>query len=207
MNGFTSLFYFIVLIISIMIHEVAHGLIAEQEGDPTARLLGRITLNPLKHIDWIGSVLLPLLLILSGTNLLIGWAKPVPYNPNLLQRGKKSIALVASAGIIANIIIATFFGLVIRFGVLFKFATPALVTICTIIVLINIVLAMFNAIPLAPLDGFNILSAILPQRFHKTIDFIEKFSLPILLLFVVFGWQFIAPLGIKLYTLITGLGL
>jgi Zn-dependent protease len=207
MATYTSLFYFIVLIISIMVHEVAHGIVAEREGDPTARLLGRITLNPLKHIDLVGSIILPLILLLSGTGMMIGWAKPVPYNPERLRRGNKSIALVASAGIIANIIIAVFFGLLIRFSVALQFTSVSFISIASIIVLVNIVLALFNAVPLAPLDGFNILSSILPRSAYRTLGYIERFSLPLLLMFVIFGWQFVAPLGIKLYTIMTGLAL
>ncbi len=207
MAGYTGFFYFIVLIISIMVHEVAHGIVAEREGDPTARLLGRITLNPLKHIDIVGSIILPLVLLLSGTGMMIGWAKPVPYDPSRLNRGKKSIALVASAGIIANIMIAVFFGLLIRLSIITHFTSISFISIASIIVLVNIVLAMFNAVPLAPLDGYTILQSVLPSRAHKTLAWIEKFSLPILLVFVVFGWQFVAPLGIKIYILITGLAL
>ena len=94
MSGPISIFYFLVLIISIIVHEVAHGIAAEREGDPTARMLGRITLNPLKHIEWFGSVILPLVLILSGAGFVVGWAKPVPYNPDNLKRGRKSVAIV-----------------------------------------------------------------------------------------------------------------
>lgn len=207
MAGYTEIFYFIVLIISIMVHEVAHGIVAEREGDPTARLLGRITLNPLKHIDILGSIVLPVLLLLSGTGMMVGWAKPVPYDPSRLHRGKKSLALVASAGILANLIIAIFFGLLIRLSIITHITSVSFLSIASIIVLVNIVLAMFNAVPLAPLDGFNILDALLRGRAHRVFVAIERFSLPLLLIFVIFGWQFVAPLGIKLYTLITGLAL
>ena len=90
MQGPISIFYFIILIASIIVHEVAHGIAAEQEGDPTARLQGRITLNPLKHLDLFGSVLLPLVLILTNAGVVLGWAKPVPYNPENLRNGNKS---------------------------------------------------------------------------------------------------------------------
>lgn len=201
----TSIFYFIILIFSIIVHEVAHGLVAEQEGDPTARNLGRITLNPLKHIDWVGSVLLPLVLILSGTNFLVGWAKPVPYNPNNFHNGRKSEAKVAVAGVVVNLCIAIFFGLVIRAAMAFHYQNTALFVGSGIIVRLNLVLALFNSIPLAPLDGFRFLNAVLPRSAMKTMHFIEQFSLPILILFIFFGWALAAPLISKLFALLTGI--
>jgi len=205
MSGSLSIFYFLVLIFSIIVHEVAHGLAAEREGDPTARMLGRITLNPLKHIDWFGSVVLPLILILSSAGIVVGWAKPVPYNENNLKRGNKSVALVSIAGILVNLGIAVFFGLLLRVLVATGYATPAFAEIASIIVLVNVVLALFNAIPLAPLDGFRFLSAVLPRRAEPTMRFIEQYSLPLLLAFILFGWKIVAPFAFTLYSLLTGL--
>jgi Zn-dependent protease len=199
-----SIFYFVVLIFSIMVHEVAHGLIAEREGDPTARNLGRITLNPLKHIDWLGSVILPLILILTNAGFVIGWAKPVPYNPDNLHHGRKSEAKVAAAGVITNLIIAIFFALIIRIVLHFNVGNAALVDGVSIIILVNIVLAFFNSIPLAPLDGFRFLYAVLPVQAISTMRAIERFSLPILLIFIVFGWTFVSPLIFKVFSLLTG---
>ncbi len=201
----TSILYFVVLIFSIIVHEVAHGLIAEREGDPTARVLGRITLNPLKHIDWLGSVVLPLVLILSNAGFVVGWAKPVPYNPDHLRHGRKSEAKVSIAGIVVNLSIAIFFALVIRAAVLFNIGTIPLIDAASIIVLINIVLAFFNSIPLAPLDGFRFLSAVLPVRAIPTMRFIERISLPLLLIFIVFGWNLVAPAVFWLFRLLTGI--
>jgi len=200
-----SIFYFVVLIFSIMVHEVAHGLIAEREGDPTARNLGRITLNPLKHIDWIGSVILPLILIITNAGFVVGWAKPVPYNPANLRNGRTSEAKVAVAGVIVNISIAIFFGLVIRAALLFHFGNSALIDGSSIIVLLNIVLALFNSIPLAPLDGFRFLTAVLPARTIPTMRSIERFSLPLLLIFIVFGWTFVAPVAYGIFHFFTGI--
>lgn len=207
MQGPLGIFYFLVLMISIIVHEVAHGLIAEREGDPTARMLGRITLNPLKHIDWFGSVILPLILILTNAGFVIGWAKPVPYNPDNLKHGNRSVAKVSIAGIVVNLAIAIIFGLFIRASLLWGFAVPAVIDIASIIVLINIVLALFNAIPLAPLDGFRFLSAVLPFRFQATMRTIEQYSLPILLVFVLFGWKIVAPFAFTLFTLLTGISI
>jgi Zn-dependent protease len=207
MTGPLSIFYFLVLIISIILHEVAHGIAAEREGDPTARMLGRITLNPLKHIEWFGSVILPLVLILSNDGFVVGWAKPVPYNPDNLKRGNKSIAIVSIAGIIVNLAIAVVFGLAMRIALISGVTNIAFFDISSIIVLVNIVLALFNAIPIAPLDGFRFLEAVLPFRFQSTMKFIEQYSLLLLLAFLFFGWKFVAPLAFNLFTLITGISL
>lgn len=207
MTAAASVFYFVVLIFSIIVHEVAHGIIAEREGDPTARHLGRITLNPLKHIDWLGSVILPAVLILSGTQFIVGWAKPVPYNADNLRNGRKSEAKVSIAGIVVNLSIALLFGLLIRASLAFGFATLPLIDGASIIVLINVILALFNSIPLAPLDGFRFLSSILPQRAMPIMDTIERFSLPLLVLFIVFGWKFVAPLAFTIFGLLSGIAI
>ena len=207
MQGPLSIFYFLILMVSIIVHEVAHGLIAEREGDPTARVLGRITLNPLKHIEWFGSVILPLLLILSNAGFVIGWAKPVPYNPDNLKHGNKSVAKVAIAGIVVNLSIALVFGLLIRASLAIGLILRAFIDIASIIVLVNVVLALFNAMPFAPLDGFRFLSAVLPPGAQPTMRFIERYSFPILIVFVVFGWKFVAPLAFTIYSLFTGISI
>ncbi|MBP6857912.1 MAG: site-2 protease family protein [Candidatus Pacebacteria bacterium] len=207
MSGPLSIFYFLVLIISIIVHEVAHGLAAEREGDPTARMLGRITLNPLKHLDWFGSVILPAILIISGTGFVVGWAKPVPYNPANLKRGNKSVAIVSIAGIVVNLSIAIIFGLAIRVFMSLGINSLAFFDIASIIVLLNIVLALFNAIPIAPLDGFRFLSAVLPARFEPQLRVLEQYSLPLLIAFLFLGWKFVAPLAFNLFTLLTGIAL
>jgi len=207
MQGSTSIFYFLVLILSIIVHEVAHGLMAEQEGDPTARMLGRITLNPIKHIDIFGSIILPLMLILTSAGFIIGWAKPVPYNVNNLKNGNKSIAKVSIAGIVVNLLIAIVFGLLIRASIAFGFANQPLIEIASIIVILNIVLALFNSIPLAPLDGFRFLQAVLPPKTENFMKMIEKYSLPLLIVFILFGWKFISPLAFGIFALITGIPL
>jgi Zn-dependent protease len=151
-------FGIIVLIFSIVLHEVAHGYMADWLGDPTARLQGRLTLNPISHIDPIGSVLLPGLLLLTHAPILIGYAKPVPYNPYNL-RGRWGEGLVAFAGPCTNILIAIVFSLFIRFG--YPQLGPGLATAFITIAYINLLLALFNLIPVPPLDGSKVLSAVL----------------------------------------------
>lgn len=207
MHGTLSIFYFLILIFSIIAHEVAHGIAAEREGDMTARLLGRITLNPLKHIDVVGSIVVPLTLLLTNAGFMVGWAKPVPYNPDNLAHGNKSIAKVSMAGIVVNLGIAICFGLLMRGMLLIGIGTPSLYEIMGIIVIINIVLALFNAMPFAPLDGFRFLQAVVPVRAQPFMNTLERFSFPLLIVFILFGWKLIAPAAFVAFKLLTGLSL
>lgn len=154
-------FGLLVLILSVILHEVAHGYMANYLGDPTARLAGRLTINPLPHIDPIGSILLPLLLTMSGSPLLIGYAKPVPYNPYNLK-GKWGETLVAFAGPGTNLLLAVIFAMLLRFGGVAM--TTEMATAFATIVYINLLLAFFNLIPLPPLDGSKVLSGLLGTR-------------------------------------------
>jgi Zn-dependent protease len=157
------LFYLVVLIFSVILHEVAHGYMADWLGDPTARLQGRLTLNPLPHIDPLGTIILPLLMWagqgFGPSPILIGYAKPVPYNPYNLP-GTYDEVLVAGAGPATNIALALIFGFIMRLwgGAL----DPNLLGAFGIIVMVNLWLAIFNLIPLPPLDGSKVLSGILP---------------------------------------------
>lgn len=156
------IFTVVVLIISVIIHEVSHGYAANALGDPTARLSGRLTLNPLPHIDIIGSIIVPALLVISGGGILFGWAKPVPYNPYNLRNKRWGEAIVAFAGPGANLLLAIIFALIVRFsgdGLLFpaSFGEPA-----ASIVFVNLFLGLFNLIPFPPMDGFTVLRGLLP---------------------------------------------
>ncbi|MDD3662890.1 MAG: site-2 protease family protein, partial [Candidatus Pacebacteria bacterium] len=165
MQFIDGIFYVIVLIMSVVIHEYAHGYMAYSLGDNTARSRGRLTLNPIKHLDLFGSIILPLVLLISGSGFLIGWAKPVPYNPSNLRNIRKGTFLVSIIGILANLAIAILFGLLIRLAVSLgipEYTASSMVVhpfykITTIIVLMNLVLALFNLIPIPPLDGSKIL--------------------------------------------------
>lgn len=207
-----DVFQIAVLVFSVVLHEAAHGYMANYLGDPTARLLGRLTLNPLKHIDPMGSVFLPLILKLTGSPILIGYAKPVPYNPYNL-RGRFGEALVAFAGPGTNILLALVFGLAIRF---FGSAlSPALVTAFAVIVFLNMLLALFNLIPIPPLDGSKILSELLPgsvgraySRFRESFERLGMFTgvLILLALFYFFAPYFSAVLR-RLFGLLTGVSI
>ncbi|MBI2610704.1 site-2 protease family protein [Candidatus Kaiserbacteria bacterium] len=157
-----GIFIVAVIIMSAVIHEVMHGVAAEQLGDPTARLQGRITLNPISHLDPIGSVLLPLILVLTNSSILFGWAKPVPYNPYNLRPGRFSEAIVAGAGPVSNLAIALVGGLVIRSGVL-----AGMESAIFIVVLVNVMLFLFNLIPIPPLDGSKVLESLLPRALSR----------------------------------------
>jgi len=205
MQGIDGIFYLLILIASVIIHEVAHGLMADYYGDPTARMQGRLSLNPLRHIDWFGSVILPLMLILSGTGVVVGWAKPVPYNPANFRNKKLAIPMVAAAGILVNLGIALIFGLLIRFGLAADLAPVGFYQIASTIVLVNLILALFNAIPIPPLDGFRLIFSILPFRFASIERQFERYGIFLLIVFIFVGWRFVAPIAFWLYSTITGI--
>jgi Zn-dependent protease len=200
-----QIFGIIVLIFSIVIHEFAHGWVADQLGDPTARYAGRLTLNPIPHIDPLGSVLLPLILLLSGSGFIIGWAKPVPYNPYNLKDQKKSPAWVALAGPAVNLLVAVIFGFAIRIMIMQGFPVYAdFVQFFAIIVFYNVVLAVFNLVPIPPLDGSKVLFSVLPYSMRGVQETLERNSMLFLLLFIFFGIWLISPIIDFLLILIMG---
>lgn len=209
-----GIFYVVVLIMSVVVHEFSHGYTAYLLGDNTARLSGRLTLNPIKHLDLFGSIILPLLLVLSNAGFVIGWAKPVPYNPNNLRNGRMGTLMVAAAGIIANLIIAISFGLLIRFapsilGIPLYNPNPLLMhpfyKITSIIVIMNLVLALFNLIPIPPLDGSKILFSFIPPQYRYIENFLEKWGMFILLFFIIFLWSSVAPIIYVAFSFLTGI--
>jgi Zn-dependent protease len=203
----TGIFYIIVLIMSVVLHELAHGYAALYFGDQTAKYAGRLTLNPLKHLDPFGSVILPLLLVLTNAPFLIGWAKPVPYNPENLTNKRLGTLWVASAGILTNLAIALFFGLIIRFVGSAGLLSVEFISLLSIIVLVNIVLAIFNLIPITPLDGSKILFSVLGRKSIMVERFMERYSLFLLIFFIVFLWDNVSPLIYTIFSLITGVNL
>ncbi len=165
MDLVSGLLILVILIFSAILHEVAHGFVAEKLGDPTARLAGRLTLNPLKHIDPYMSILLPFFLYYFHSPVIFGAAKPVPIDPFNLKEGKKDLALVSLAGPLTNVVLAIIASLLIR--ILSLPVNPVilvLVAILHIIVRLNLLLAIFNLIPIPPLDGSKIFALILPEK-------------------------------------------
>lgn len=158
----------VILIVSIVLHEVAHGHAANLLGDPTARLAGRLTLNPLRHLDPIGSVFIPLLLALANSPIFFGYAKPVPYNPYNL-RGRFGEHIVAAAGPLTNVALALAAGLIIRIAISLG-AAPSFIDAMSLAVYINIFLALFNLIPIPPLDGSKVITALLPRNLADAYD-------------------------------------
>ena len=204
MDATNTIFYIIILIMSVVIHEVSHGFMAEYFGDKTARFAGRLTLNPIPHLDLFGSIILPALLVLSNAPFLFGWAKPVPYNPDNLSNRRWGTIAVAGAGVLANFAIAVIFGVIIRLAA--PFALPSdFYFITSIIVLINLALGIFNLIPIPPLDGSKILFSLLPYSYSSLIFKLERYSLILLLVFIMFFIQYLYPVLTFLFTLLTGL--
>ena len=203
-----QIFSFVVLIFSIVIHEFSHGWMAYYLGDPTAKHLGRLTLNPLPHIDPLGSVILPLMLLLTNTGFIIGWAKPVPYNPYNLKDQKNGEMLVALAGPASNLIIAVIFCVAIRILLLPGMSSGSSINgFFSIIVFYNILLAIFNLVPIPPLDGSKILFHFLPYSMHNVREILERNGFLFLLIFIFFGFSLIIPVMFFLFTLITGVSI
>ena len=200
-----------ILVMSVVIHEFSHGAIAYIMGDPTAKYMGRLTLNPLKHLDPIGSFFVPvfLFLISGGNGPIFGWAKPVPYNPHNLRNQKYGSAIVGFAGPGANLLVALFFGLLIRFLGPYEITLPIMTSflnVVSIIVLINLLLAIFNLVPIPPLDGSKILFDFLPLSMREIRFFLERYGFLLLIFFIFFLFQFVIPIISILYFFITGQG-
>ncbi len=171
------------VIFAITVHEVAHGWVAKKFGDNTAFMQGRLTLNPIKHIDWIGTVILPGLLLLTGTGFIFGWAKPVPVDARNFKNPRRDMAWVALAGPGSNILMAIGWALLARIGVIIGIEAVSLPLIYTGIagISINLVLALINLLPIPPLDGSRILSGILPNYWAWQYNRLERYGFIILL--------------------------
>lgn len=184
------LVFFPVFLFSLSFHEASHAWTANKLGDPTAKLLGRLTLNPLAHIDWIGTVLFPLMMFLMPGLLLFGWAKPVPVNPNHLKGGRRGNLRVAAAGPISNVFLAFVFAGLLHGLVFIPIPSETLSIIAEILetgVYLNLMLAFFNLIPIPPLDGSQILGGILPYKYLDTFDKISRYGFWILLAALYLG--------------------
>ncbi len=199
-----TIFFIAILIMSVIIHEISHGYVAYMLGDPTAKLAGRLTLNPASHIDPVGSIIVPTLMAMSGTGIIFGWAKPVPYNPYNLKNQRWGTALVGAAGALSNLFIALVFGLLIRFSDVLSLSGPFM-EISMMIVILNIVLAVFNLIPIPPLDGSKVLFSLLPIKFHYIQEYLERYWIFLIFFVILFAWDIIIPIVGVLFTLFTGL--
>ena len=175
----TLLIYIIPLLFAITLHEAAHGWVASKLGDHTARMMGRVTLDPTKHIDPIGTIAIPLVLLLSSSGFIFGWAKPVPINFNALRNGKNGMIWVALAGPGANIVMAICWLFVMIIAI--KMNITVLIEMGRVGILVNCVLAVFNLLPIPPLDGSRVISALLPNRLAYQYNQLEQYGLYILL--------------------------
>lgn len=183
------------VLFAITLHEVAHGWTARRFGDRTAEMLGRLTLNPLKHIDPIGTVLVPALALVT-TGFLFGWAKPVPVATRNLRNPRRDMMFVAAAGPGANIVMAVFWAFFTKLATLSGLEGMSLqffLTMGQIGVFINVILAVFNMLPIPPLDGGRVLSGLLPPRASTRLDRIEPYGLIIVLAFIFLGWKYFQP--------------
>jgi Zn-dependent protease len=190
-------FQIIILLLSVIIHEISHGYAAYALGDPTPKYGKRLTLNPLNHLDPIGSILVPIVLLLIKSPFIFGWAKPVVYNPNNLRDKKYGELKVALAGPLSNITLVCIFGLVLRFAPL----SSDFNIIVEMIIYINLLLAIFNLMPIPPLDGFHILSTFISSE-RKAI--LTRYSFVFILIFFFFLFPFVRGVVNFLFSLIVG---
>lgn len=198
----TIIFSLIVLLFSIVIHEVSHATMADYLGDPTAKYAGRLSLNPIKHLDPFGSIILPILLLIltRGQGPIFGWAKPVPINPYNFRDKKWGNLKVALAGPGSNLAIALCFGFLLRFLNL----PLQFFNLLSIIVILNLLLGIFNLIPIPPLDGSHILFSLLPAQTFKIQKFFFQYGIFILILFIFLIFPLIFPLIFIIYRIIVG---
>ena len=181
----TLLIWIIPILFAITLHEAAHGWVASKFGDHTARMMGRVTLNPVKHIDPVGTILVPAALLIMSTGFIFGWAKPVPINFNALRSPKSGMIWVALAGPGANLIMAI--GWLLVFFLAIKMNIPILQRMADAGILINILLAVFNLLPIPPLDGSRVISALLPNPLAYKYNQLEQYGLFILIGLMYFG--------------------
>jgi len=200
---FIFIFQISILLFSVIIHEVSHGLMALNLGDETAKNAGRLTLNPIKHLDPVGSFIVPMLLFFTGSSVILGWAKPVPYNPGFLHKDYKYGPLkVALAGPLSNIGIALIFALVIRFGG--GLLGAQVVPLLGFVVFLNILLAVFNLVPIPPLDGSKILTTFLPRQYAIRLERLGIWGMALILLFLFLFFPLISRITFTIFNFFVG---
>lgn len=179
------------IIFAITVHEVAHGWVASKLGDHTAKSLGRLTLNPIKHMDLIGTIIVPAVLLVMG-GFMFGWAKPVPVNWRNLNKPKRDMVYVAIAGPLANLLMALAWGVLMKIGYLLgslnEFISTPLIYMAYAGIHINIILMVLNLLPILPLDGGRVLAGLLPNRASFQFSKLERFGIPILIVIIAMGW-------------------
>ncbi len=194
------LFFLFIIIPSAIFHEYAHGWMADRLGDPTARYAGRLTLNPMAHIDKVGTIFMPLILfLLTKGTFLFAYAKPVPFNPYNLKDQRWGPVWVAIAGPSANLLLALVFGILVR---VLPFGT--ITELLSIIVYANVLLAVFNLVPIPPLDGSKLLYALIPDSMAHIKMTLERYGFIILLIFIFFLFDLVMPIILFLTDLFTG---
>ena len=199
--------YYFCFLFALSVHEAAHGAMADRCGDPSARMLGRVTLNPLPHIDPIGTVILPILLAVSRAGFVFGWAKPVPFNPRNLRNIRRDPVLIALSGPVSNLLVAALFVLLSRMtviltesGVLPVVPPPIFIRFLFSMILINMILAAFNIIPVPPLDGHYVLMYFLPESGQRALERIGPFGILIAVLAARPLFRFLEPVFAAVYS-------
>jgi len=211
LNLISTLFVFVIpVIFAVTVHEVAHGWVASRLGDQTAKSMGRLTLNPLKHIDLVGTILVPAIMyFVSG--FIFGWAKPVPVNWRNLGHPRRDMAIVAIAGPVANLVMLLFWAMSAKIitlsGIDLNYLTQLLLIMCSIGITINIVLMILNLFPILPLDGGRVLTAMLPRNLAVSFSRLEPYGLLILVVLLFSGilWKILVPVIDATLTLISQL--
>jgi Zn-dependent protease len=205
-----QLYQVIVLIFLVIIHEVSHGLMAYRLGDNTAKDAGRLTLNPIKHLDFFGSFLVPLFFIITRSSFILGWAKPVPFNPYNLKNPKRDMALIAAAGPASNFLMAIFFGIIVRLLILIPGVAASafwgtVLMFLGMIIFVSVLLGVFNLIPIPPFDGSRIVFAFLHGEAARFWLELERYGIFLVVLLLFSGLlNFLGPLVLYICRLIVG---
>lgn len=202
---YIKIFQLVVLYSAMVFHEVAHGMTAYKLGDPTAKLVGRLSFNPLRHIDMFGTVILPLILILFQSPFIVCYAKPVPFNPANFKNVKRDIALTGLAGPLANLGLAVFFSLLGRLLIFLGLAAPSFLLLLFVIVFLNILLAVFNLAPFPPFDGHHLVFSLLPEKFYKIKNFLAGNYLILMVIWIIFIFPYLANFLYQLSAILLGI--